>query len=340
MRFGNKKKQCGFTLIELLVAMTLGLIILAVIFRAFQSQHDSYSVQSQVSMTQQNLRAALYMITQDIRMAGYCTGFVDSEFSSDWDNNPETTDVAIRPLIYHVNDVSGVPGLKDGTDVLLIIKASDKHRKLVSGESATAGNPSSASIFLTNWEKGSTTKPPRDLDGDGRENDLKYYSGAGHSKYGLLVKKDLTRAEVFEVDSSNDFIFKSGLLDNYCEGDSIYKLDVIMYIIDNSIPEHPCLSRRNIGTDNSFSEIAEDVDNLQFEFVLNGGETVTNLDDVNNIPLVRAVKVFILARSENEVKGYSDKKTYDMGSVDNYKPSDGYLRRLLSATVKTRNINH
>ena len=335
-----KIKQCGFTLVELLIALALGIIVLAVIFSAFRSQHDSYSIQSQVTMTQQNIRAALQMITRDIQMAGYYTNLVDSEYGSDWDNNPATDDITIRPLLYLVNDAKGIPEVKDETDILIIIKASNKYRKFVFGESATAGNSASASIFLTDWEKNGITKPPRDLDGDGKENDLTYYSGAKHSKYGLLVKKDLTRAEVFEVDSNNDFIFNSGLIEKYDEGDSIYKLDVIMYIIDNSIPEHPSLSRRNIGTDNSFREIAEDVDNLQFEFILRDGSIVKNLDTVSNIPHIKAVKVYILARSENEIKGYTNTSSYKMGSVGSYRPVDGYLRRLLSATVKTRNIGH
>jgi hypothetical protein len=113
-----------------------------------------------------------------------------------------------------------------------------------------------------------------------------------------------------------------------------------MYIIDDSIPEHPSLSRRNIGTDNHFSEIAEDVDNLQFEFILNDGTTVKNLDITSNIPLVRAVKVYILTRSEKEIRGYTDPESYEMGSIGSYKPADGYLRRLLSVTVKIRNIGH
>ena len=335
---GHKKsKQYGYTLIELLVAVGLGIIVLTIIFSTFKSQHDSYSVQGQVTMVQQNLRSALHMITLDIQMAGYFTNFVDSDYSSDWDNNPATEDVAIRPLLYLVDDVNNVSGVKNGTDVLVVVKAGNKHRELVSGESATAGSSINADLFLTEWEKNGHTKNPRDLDGDG-DDDLFYYSGAGHSKYGLLVKKDLSRAEVFEVDSSNGFVFKSGLIESYGEGDSIYKLDVIMYIIDNSDPEHPCLGRRNIGTDNSFSMIAEDVENLQFEFILNDDTIVKNLDTVSSIPLIRAVKVYILARSKNEIKEYSDAGNYELGSVTGYKPGDGYLRRLLSSTIKTRNI--
>ena len=333
----KKSKQHGFTLIELLVAVTLGIIILTVIYSTFKSQQDSYIVQSQVSMTQQNLRAALYMISRDVQTAGYYTKFVNSEYSSDWDNNTATPEVAIRPLIYLANDVSGVSGVKDGTDILVIVKASDKHRELIFGESGIAGDSANASLFLTDWEKNGITRGPLDLDGDG-DNDLNYYSGAGHTKYGLLVKKDLSRAEVFEVGPGNNLVFKSGLIESYGEGDSIYKLDVIMYIIDNSDPDHPCLNRRNVGTDNSFSLIAEDVDNLQFEFLLKDGNIIKNLDNLKNIPLIRAVKVYILARSANEIKGYSDPNSYEMGSIGVFKPSDGYLRRLLSATIKTRNI--
>lgn len=327
MRVEIGKNQSGFTLVELLIAMGLSVVVLAIIFSTFKSQHDSYIVQSQVSMTQQNLRAALYMVTRDIQMAGHYNKFANSEYLSDWDDNTATADIAIRPLVYLINDASGVSDVKDGTDILVIIKASDKHRELVFGESADS---SSAALYLD------STLDGRDLDGDG-DDDLNYWSAANHTKYGLLVKKDLSRAEVFEVDSSNNFVFNSGLIEDYGEGDSIYRLDVIMYRIDNSDPDHPSLRRKNLGTENHFNVIAEDVDNLQFEFILNDGSIVNNLDTKSNIPLVRSVKVYILARSENKIKGYTDSNSYEMGSVI-YHPDDKYMRRLLSATVKTRNI--
>ena len=334
---GTKNKQMGFTLIEILVAMALGIVVLAVIFNTFTSQQDSYSLQSQVTMTQQNLRAALYMISRDIQMAGFYSNFVDSEYSSDWDDNPATNDNSIRPLIYHINDADKnfFPDMtiKDKTDILVIVKASAKHRELVPGESGTFGG-----LVLTNWEKNGISRNPKDLDGDG-DDDLFYYNGAGHSKYGLLVKKDLSRAEIFEVGTGDNFIFNSGLIETYGEGDEIFKLDVIMYLIDNSDPAHPTLSRRNIGTDNSFTEIAEDIDNLQFEFLLNDGAIVNNLaDDMKRIPLVRAVKTYLIARSEHEIRGHTDRNDYDMGTAGSYKPADKYLRRLLSATIKTRNL--
>jgi len=65
---GNNHK--GFTLIELLVAMTVGLIVMAGVSMTFRSQQKSYLLQEQMAAMQQNLRAAMYHMEKEIRMAG------------------------------------------------------------------------------------------------------------------------------------------------------------------------------------------------------------------------------------------------------------------------------
>ena len=64
------KKKSGFTLLELVIAMFLTIIVSTAIYMAYNSQHKSYTVQEQVSAMQQNLRAAMYYMQKDIRMAG------------------------------------------------------------------------------------------------------------------------------------------------------------------------------------------------------------------------------------------------------------------------------
>lgn len=65
-------KNCnGFTLIEVLVAMLISGIVLATVYSAFQAQQDSYVAQDQVVEMQQNLRAAISLMTKELRMAGY-----------------------------------------------------------------------------------------------------------------------------------------------------------------------------------------------------------------------------------------------------------------------------
>jgi len=61
----------GFTLIELLIGMAITSIVSAGIFTAFNSQQKIHIAQKQSVEMQQNLRAALLIMTSDIRMAGY-----------------------------------------------------------------------------------------------------------------------------------------------------------------------------------------------------------------------------------------------------------------------------
>ena len=67
----KKRADSGFTLIEILVALALSGIVLTAIYTAYQSQHKTYIAQESVAKMQQNLRAAMYLMIQEIRMAGY-----------------------------------------------------------------------------------------------------------------------------------------------------------------------------------------------------------------------------------------------------------------------------
>jgi type IV pilus assembly protein PilW len=60
----------GFTLIELLVAMAVASIVMAVIVSAYQIQVRSKNTQEALTDMNQTARAALEIMTQEIRMAG------------------------------------------------------------------------------------------------------------------------------------------------------------------------------------------------------------------------------------------------------------------------------
>ena len=60
----------GFTLIELLIAMAVSSIVMALIISAFGSQQKAHVTQQQVVDMQQNIRAAMYLMESEIRMAG------------------------------------------------------------------------------------------------------------------------------------------------------------------------------------------------------------------------------------------------------------------------------
>jgi type IV pilus assembly protein PilW len=64
------KEEKGFTLVELLVAVFVAGIVMAGVYSAYYSQQKTYAAQEQVAEMQQNLRAAMYFMAKEIRMAG------------------------------------------------------------------------------------------------------------------------------------------------------------------------------------------------------------------------------------------------------------------------------
>ncbi len=63
--------QRGFTLMEVLISMAIGGLLLGVVVNTFVIQQKSYDVQEQVTEMVQTARAAMDMMTREIRMAGY-----------------------------------------------------------------------------------------------------------------------------------------------------------------------------------------------------------------------------------------------------------------------------
>jgi len=304
----------GFTIIELLVAMTISLVVMGAIYTTFKSQQNSYIVQTQISSMQQNLRAAMYMLTQDIQMAGYYTNFDSDTYAMNWDDLDGDNET-IRSLIHafdNRNDGGGGDGIKDGTDLVVIIKAAES-RQLAAGETAS-GNTVPASL--------------RNVD------------NLVSSKCAMLVKHDLSTADFFQVqDDSGDMTLTISLDNIYSQDDWIFRVDVIVYYVDDD-PNHPCLLRKNLGNNETAQVVAENIDNLQLQYLLNDGSLV---NDPHNPPTtsgsdVRAVKVFLLARTANIITNYTDPNTYNMGNNPIPNPNDGYRRKLLTSIIKTRNI--
>jgi type IV pilus assembly protein PilW len=316
---GVMGKQAGFTIIELLIAVALGLVILAGLFRTFKVQQDSYIIQDQVSAMQQNLRAAMHFITRDLQMAGYYTNFDRNNRQLDWndldgDSNPANNMETGRPLLFAVNNAS-TAGIKANTDVIVIVKAGSEGRTLTAGEGSSGG-----AISLSN----------RDFDGDGTA-DL---NNTG-KKFGLLVKEDLSFADFFQVDSASGSINPpAGLTENYTSGDTVYRTDIIIYRVTDDAAR-PCLVRKNLGDDSGYQVIAENIDNLQFRYLLNDG-TWTN-DPTGNQARVRAVEVLLVARTAFAQRGYRDTSSITFGT-ETISVNDSYRRKTLNSLVKTRNV--
>ncbi len=115
----KKNSNAGFTLLEILVATTLVGVVMGGIYSTYYSQQKSYVAQEQVAAMQQNLRAAMFSLEREIRMAG-CdpTGATNSgiitaaatsvNFTEDLDGDGSIS--ADEDITYSLNDSDG-----DGT---------------------------------------------------------------------------------------------------------------------------------------------------------------------------------------------------------------------------------
>lgn len=64
-------QQQGFTLIEIMMTLVIGSIIMVTVFKSFDTQQQSYVAQEQVIEVQQSLRNVLFLLSQDIKKAGF-----------------------------------------------------------------------------------------------------------------------------------------------------------------------------------------------------------------------------------------------------------------------------
>jgi len=106
------RRNNGVTLTELLIALALTGIVAGAIYKIFISQGRAYTVQSEVAETQQNLRAGVFMMEREIRMAGYdptraanteilTAAPGDLEFTADLNGDGDTDDPSEHMIYTH-----------------------------------------------------------------------------------------------------------------------------------------------------------------------------------------------------------------------------------------------
>jgi len=66
-----KRKEHGFSSVEVLVSTAIAMMVLAAVTNTFIGQTRYYNAQEQLNEMQQNARAAIDLITRDVKLAGY-----------------------------------------------------------------------------------------------------------------------------------------------------------------------------------------------------------------------------------------------------------------------------
>jgi type IV pilus assembly protein PilW len=134
----------GFSLMELLVAVGLGMVILGSVASTFITQTRVYNAQEQVNEMQQSARAAMDLISREIKLAGYKptgTSITGVSYS--------TTSLRIRA------DLNGDGVIDDNSDEHLIFALNSGTSQVTRTYGATGATPqvisNNVSAFTFNY---------------------------------------------------------------------------------------------------------------------------------------------------------------------------------------------
>ena len=67
----ERKTKNGFTIIEVMIAVVISSVLITAVYQTFHSQQRSYTMQNEAAAMEQNLRGSLYLLTKELRSAGY-----------------------------------------------------------------------------------------------------------------------------------------------------------------------------------------------------------------------------------------------------------------------------
>ena len=232
MNYYARNNERGFTLVELLIAMTIGLIILTALSSTFLMQRKIYDVQEQVAEMVQNARAAMDMMTREIRMAGYGAPTSDLSTWIDWVPSPTPT----------INDNPTIEEGGSDPDIIHIVGCFDSSASL----SASASS-STTSLILQNADEADkfNTDKKKLISIDGLENAI--ITGISGS--------------TLTIDTDRSTTGNQGLRKDYAVDTPICLVKVIGYSIveENNIP----ILKRNENTGGGRQPLAENIEDLQ-----------------------------------------------------------------------------
>jgi len=316
-RCGNK----GFSLVELMVVMAILGVVMIGVLGLITTQNKVYHSEESILDMQMNGRLAADYISRFVRIAGFgCAANISA-----------TNDVNGFGNVFNTLDGGG-----SAADSLTVVTAlvpvgivddrDSDHKETFESVSAIPVKVLDSSYTLASFFNNSTKK---------------YLFLAPGEEEGFL-----TISAPVDSDDATITIDKSIRV---AEGVEVYPVKAYTF----SLSSGALILNNNTGSGNQ--EVAEDIENLQFQYGwdINGDGRFDPLDSgdwVNdpsgNEAKIKAVRIFILSRSANLDREYTDRKTYRINetagadaAIDVGPFNDHYHRFLLQTMVIVRNFS-
>lgn len=302
----------GFTLVELMVAMAIGVILLTTVCLAIGSHHNTLTEQGMSVDMLQSARAALSLMQQDIRMAGYDATWVD-------ENDDGLDDRRSGDLID--NDCDGGsdqadPGLDEHHNRAHFTAAEPQYLKF------RLDRHRNADFCDTDDRIGYGFSSTRDRNSDGIADAGAAPIGRSVGASGLQPLAEDLQAVAFgyAFDDDNGTALPDGNIDT-AAGHIVwgYDADADGYL--------------DTLLDSNADGVIDETDDLDGDGRINDRLMTTKVP----VDRVRAVAIWLLVRTRAPLRGHHDASTYVVGDKI-ITPADNYKRELVTSIVYCRNL--
>jgi type IV pilus assembly protein PilW len=306
----NLHRQGGLSLIELMIALLVGLLLLGGLIQIYVSSKQGYNAQEQLARMQESGRFAMDLITRDLRRAGY------------WGGNRE------------LRRISGEPGRQDppaqtcATDNswgrMVDWRVSGLNQDMAPGGYVCATGYIAGTDIIAVRYAGSEIIPDAMVSGNSLF--LRSTVFEGRIMTGALKDDPLNLISSTTMPPHSMPVVRPLISHAYYVGDSGQTCGTAAI---------PALFRVRLADGIPVSEqIATGVEQLQVRYLVNGAyrDTVAAAE----WPVVQAVRVWLLMRSECPESGLTNAVDYTVGDVT-VGGNDGFRRQLYISTVMLRN---
>ncbi len=319
-----KPPSSGFTLIELLIALVLGLLVVAGASALYLGGSRSYREGEQLAQLNDSTRTALSELSHEIEMAGHWAEafFPPSLISADLDPTagidcgPTGTQwkYATSPAIEIVDNVTGATAnaafscidaseVLAGTDIISIKRL----------EGTPTPHAATQRVLLEDHA----------------------YARVGNTISALFAHPADASDPILNAipPPTQDWAYRV----------TIYYIRNYFSTVGDGIP---ALCRKLLIEEDMVTEpgsCISGVENLQLEAGIDtDGDGIANYYQANpavaDYPQIVGVRALMLIRSEKQLGGYTNAKTYSVSNAGDITPADQFPRELRTATVLLRNV--
>lgn len=325
----QKRKHSGMTLVELIVALALGVVLVGGITRVYLENKRNYVQDEEIARLQENGRFLLNLLKREFKMAGFLGGIdpaaldfggaITTDCSPGWALDVVYTMDFINDVGVTGNIASSLAGdtfatcvtaanVKAGTDLVTIKRTAGMAtiQNAVYASGGTATNEEKKKSYYIN------ITPNVDPVFEYVDTGFSATTLAAANKVGMW----LYMAKVFYVRNYSVAV-----------GDGIPTL-IMISLQDKAMVETPLI---------------EGVEDFHIEFgvpsATSEGTPVRFYANptAGQLSSATVARIYVLMRTRNPIRGYTDTKTYTLGSKAPFTPGGSFMRRVFTTTIKIRN---